>query len=145
MKNASSQLSHFFLLSVNRKTKNRREWIKTHAICPTCRRSLHSAEGPGEAADANAEGVEEEKERIENLYKQRIKHELAAAAAPKKLEKDVSSKKVGSVTFSLPKAAVDRDSVESERKRVEIETVNRQIVTPAKETKKGHDAKEKQD
>ena len=106
-----------------------REWIKTHAICPTCRRSLHT-EGPGDA-NTNTERAERERDRI-NAFP-------AEQPADNNAKRRKPPQNMGSVAFSLPKEAMDRDSIESEKKRVEVETINKQMLT--KDEKNNKDKK----
>jgi len=53
--------------------------------------------------------------------------------------KTTAKQKVGSVAFSLPTEAVDRDSIENERRRIQIEAINRRIIAENKEKEKKED------
>ncbi len=95
-----------------------REWIKTHAICPTCRRTIEYREGVEMPEDP-----QQEQERIDKL-------------APGKEVPPKAGDNVGAVAFSLPREAADRDSVAAERRRLEIEATNRRILTTEDATHK---------
>ena len=109
--------------STSLNSSRNREWIKTHAICPTCRSNLHNEEQT--QVGTNDEEINKERERINALPREQ--HGLM---------KGDKEKEMGSVSFSLPKAAVDRDSIEVEKKRVEVESMNSQMLAPKEKKNK---------
>ena len=100
-----------------------REWLKTHDKCPVCRRSLQN-DGENKV-EASIEEIQQEKERIESLHITNDRKDAGAAHYSGAANYSDIANSSGSVAFGLPKGISDRDSVQYEQRRLDIELRNR--------------------